>query len=114
MNTQSLVTDINDDVVTVRQGDRLSGSTCWRMCWGQNWWPPKAEEGAAYGAGILAMVGVGAYPSLAAAFEVLPEAIKAVQPQELAAYEAAFGQYTPLYESLKGVRYGICYGKVIS
>ncbi|MFQ4137979.1 xylulokinase [Nodosilinea sp. PGN35] len=65
---------------------------------------PKAEEGAAYGAAILAMVGVGVYPSLAVAFEMLPEAIEAVQPQQHAAYEAAFERYTPLYESLKVVR----------
>lgn len=65
---------------------------------------PKAEEGAAYGAAILAMVGIGAYPSLAAAFNMLPEAIEAVQPQQHAAYEAAFDRYTPLYESLKAVR----------
>lgn len=65
---------------------------------------PKAEEGAAYGTAILAMVGVGAYPSLEAAVEILSEAIEAVQPQEQAAYEAAFERYTPLYESLKVVR----------
>ncbi|WP_035993367.1 xylulokinase [Leptolyngbya sp. KIOST-1] len=65
---------------------------------------PKAEEGAAYGAAILAMVGVGAYPSLEAAFEILPEAIEAVQPRTHTAYEAAFDRYTPLYESLKAVR----------
>ena len=65
---------------------------------------PKAEEGAAYGAAILAMVGVGAYPTLAAAFDMLPEAIEAVQPQQREAYEAAFERYTPLYEALKAVR----------
>lgn len=65
---------------------------------------PKAEEGAAYGAAILAMVGVGAYPTLAAAFEVLPAAIEAVQPQQQDAYEAAFERYTPLYKALKAVR----------
>lgn len=65
---------------------------------------PKAEEGAAYGAAILTMVGVGAYPSLEAAFEILPEAIEAVQPKAQEAYEAAFERYTPLYESLKAVR----------
>ncbi|MGG6239223.1 xylulokinase [Nodosilinea sp. AN01ver1] len=65
---------------------------------------PKAEEGAAYGAAILAMVGVGAYSTLEAAFDLLPEAIEAVQPQKQDAYEAAFERYTPLYEVLKAVR----------
>jgi xylulokinase len=65
---------------------------------------PKAEEGAAYGAAILAMVGVGAYSTLEEAFEMLPEAIEAVQPQEHAAYKAAFERYAILYEALKAVR----------
>lgn len=65
---------------------------------------PKAEEGAAYGAAILAMVGVGAYKNLADAFKILPAAGEAVQPQENPAYEAAFARYAPLYKALESVR----------
>lgn len=65
---------------------------------------PKAEEGAAYGAAILAMVGTGAYPTLAKAFTILPQSSEAVQPQEHPAYEAAFERYAVLYEALKAVR----------
>ena len=65
---------------------------------------PKAEEGAAYGAAILAMVGVGAYPNLEAAFKMLPKEGKTVQPQVNPVYEAAFKRYKILYESLKAVR----------
>ncbi|MEO0986537.1 MAG: xylulokinase [Cyanobacteria bacterium J06639_14] len=65
---------------------------------------PKAEEGAAYGAAILAMVGVGVYPTLTAALDVLPTGIEAVQPQEHPAYEAVFARYADLYEALKAVR----------
>ncbi|OUL35850.1 xylulokinase [Nostoc sp. T09] len=64
---------------------------------------PKAEEGAAYGAAILAMVGVGAYPSLEAAFKILPQDSKVVQPQVNPLYEAGFERYKLLYEALKGV-----------
>ena len=65
---------------------------------------PKAEEGAAYGAAILAMVGVGAYPNLEAAFKMLPQVSDTVQPQANSVYEAAFQRYKLLYEALKAVR----------
>jgi xylulokinase len=65
---------------------------------------PQAEEGAAYGAAILAMVGVGAYPNLAAALESLPQGGEVVQAQANPVYESAFERYKVLYEALKAVR----------
>ncbi len=66
---------------------------------------PKAEEGAAYGAAILAMVGVGAYPNLEAALKILPQDSNVVvQPQVNSVYEAGFERYKLLYEALKAVR----------
>jgi xylulokinase len=65
---------------------------------------PQAEEGAAYGAAILAMVGVGAYPDLEAALKIQPQAHHAVQPQTHSDYEAAFARYKILYEAVKAVR----------
>ncbi|HEY9666772.1 MAG TPA: xylulokinase [Coleofasciculaceae cyanobacterium] len=65
---------------------------------------PKAEEGAAYGAAILAMVGVGAYPSLEAAFRMLPQESNTVEPQANPMYEEAFKRYRLLYDALKAVR----------
>lgn len=65
---------------------------------------PKAEEGAAYGAAILAMVGVGAYPNLETAFKILPQVSDVVQPQANPVYESAFQKYQHLYEAMKVVR----------
>lgn len=65
---------------------------------------PKAEEGAAYGAAILAMVGVGAYSDLETAFKILPQGGNSVQPQENPVYEPTYQKYKQLYEALKGVR----------
>jgi xylulokinase len=65
---------------------------------------PKAEEGAAYGAAILAMVGAGAYPDLTTALQLLPQVSDAVQPHLNPVYEAAFERYKLLYEALKVVR----------
>ena len=65
---------------------------------------PCSEQGAALGAAILAMVGVGAYPNLEAAFKMLPQECKVVQPQANPVYEAAFKRYSLLYNALKAVR----------
>jgi xylulokinase len=65
---------------------------------------PQAEEGAAYGAAILAMVGVGAYPNLKKAFQLLPQVSNMVQPQTHSVYESALKRYKALYEALKAVR----------
>lgn len=65
---------------------------------------PSNYEGAALGAAILAMVGVGAIPNLEAAFKMLPQESQVVQPQVNPSYEAALGRYSLLYEALKAVR----------
>ncbi|MUG99927.1 xylulokinase [Scytonema sp. UIC 10036] len=65
---------------------------------------PKAEEGAAYGAAILAMVGVGVYPNLETALQILPKDSHVVQPQANPLYEAGFKRYKLLYDTLKAVR----------
>ncbi|MDF5712972.1 MAG: xylulokinase, partial [Rhizonema sp. NSF051] len=62
------------------------------------------EIGAAYGAAILAMVGVGAYPNLEAALNMLPLDGNVIQPQANAVYEAGFQRYKLLYNTLKAVR----------
>ncbi|MEH1833754.1 MAG: xylulokinase [Nostoc sp.] len=65
---------------------------------------PKAEEGAAYGAAILAMVGIGAYPNLEAALNIYAQDRNVVQPQANPLYEAGFKRYKLLYDILKAVR----------
>ncbi|MEH2222164.1 xylulokinase [Nostoc sp.] len=65
---------------------------------------PKAEEGAAYGAAILAMVGIGIYPNLEAALKILSQDANVVQPQPNPLYEAGFKRYKLLYDTLKAVR----------
>ena len=65
---------------------------------------PKAEEGAAYGAAILAMVGIGVYPNLETALKILPQDSNVVQPQANLLYEVGFQRYKLLYNTLKAVR----------
>ncbi len=65
---------------------------------------PKAEEGTAYGAAILAMVGVGAYPNLETALNMFAQDSIVVQPQANLLYEVGFKRYKLLYDTLKAVR----------
>ncbi len=65
---------------------------------------PSSEEGAAYGVAILAMVGVGAYPNLEAAFEIFSQDDNNLESQTNPLYETAFRKYKLLYEALKAVR----------
>jgi xylulokinase len=58
-------------------------------------------EGAAYGAGILAAVGAGWYPSVAAACEALVEATPAAAPgPDAPAYAGRHAIYRGLYAAL--------------
>src|SRR6185312_13283606 len=63
----------------------------------------ETQEGSAYGAALLAMIGTGEYSS---AVEVCQRAIKEVevkepQPQEVAFYQARYQVFRSLYPALR-------------
>ena len=61
-----------------------------------------AAEGGAYGAALLAGVGVGRWPSLRAAAEILPEISReSPDPENREIYDRAFPVYQRLYQSLE-------------
>lgn len=62
---------------------------------------PVSEEGAAYGAALLALVGVGAFPNVAAALEILPGGGEVIQPTHRPVYEEMARRYQSLYKALK-------------
>jgi xylulokinase len=67
---------------------------------------PPAEEGAAYGAALLAGVGAGCFTNLEAAFALLPASGEIIQPQTVqsqAEYEDGFDRFKRLYAALKAV-----------
>ncbi|MBD3882411.1 xylulokinase [Phormidium tenue FACHB-886] len=65
---------------------------------------PQAEEGAAYGAALLAMVGAGVYPKVDQGLKLLPDTAKSIQPNSNPVYAKRFAQFETLYEALKAVR----------
>lgn len=64
---------------------------------------PRVTEAACLGAALLAGVGIGVYPSLAAAVEraVRPGETVAPKPASSAAYEARYALYRQLYPAVK-------------
>lgn len=65
---------------------------------------PQTAEGAAYGAALLAMVGVGAYANLESVFKLIPASSARIQPQQNSVYEVALERHRALYKALKAVR----------
>ena len=68
---------------------------------------PEQEEGAGYGAAILAMVAAGAYPTVRAACERLrmriPRRVYRPEADTASRYEERYRVYRSLYPALKGV-----------
>lgn len=64
---------------------------------------PQTEEGAAYGAAVLAWVGLGAYADWTAALKTIAGDETVLLPNPID-YDAAFDRYNTLYEVLKAVR----------
>ena len=66
---------------------------------------PQTEQGPAYGAAMLAMVGCGEYPTVQAAAEAVVRVRESVQPDAAvsARYEERYAAFRALYPALKGV-----------
>lgn len=69
----------------------------------------EADEGAAYGAGLLAGVGIGVWPSVDAACETAVRVAKRIQPnpRTVELMNLQYGEYRKLYPALKGIRHNI-------
>jgi len=63
----------------------------------------EAEEGAAFGAALLAGTGVNAWPSVAAACEATIRPARTIAPQHAAAMAEAYARFRRLYPALKAV-----------
>jgi xylulokinase len=67
----------------------------------------EADEGAAYGAALLAGVGTENWPSVEAACETAVRVAKRVQPNPKIAAQMnlQYAEYQKLYPSLRGIRH---------
>ncbi|MCC6676271.1 MAG: xylulokinase [Phycisphaerales bacterium] len=102
-----LVRGIGVPVETVRLGGGGAKSELWRqmiadVC-GSGVELPNTEEGPAFGAGLMAGVGVGVWPSVASACGATIAVAERREPGPAAAeYRAARGAYDGLYPALRG------------
>lgn len=66
---------------------------------------PQTEQGPAYGAAMLAMVGCGEYSTVQAAADAVVRVRETVQPDAAvsARYEERYAAFRALYPALKGV-----------
>jgi xylulokinase len=62
-----------------------------------------AEEGGAFGAALLAAVGIGEWPTVEAACSATVHVAKQVNPQNAATMAAAYQQFRRLYPAIKSI-----------
>jgi xylulokinase len=96
-------------VKTIRLGGGGAKSALWRQIqadiYGQPVETVEAEEGAAYGAAILAGVGVKAWPSVDAACNAVVRVTQNIVPnsEDSLVMEKAYAVYRRIYPAMKNI-----------
>jgi xylulokinase len=96
-------------VKTIRLGGGGARSALWRQIqadiYGRRVETVEAEEGAAYGAAILAGVGANAWPSVDAACDAVVRVAWSTIPksQDSLAMEKAYAMYRRMYPAMKSI-----------
>jgi xylulokinase len=108
-DTFSIFQEIKLPVKSIRLGGGGARSALWRQIqadvYGKRVETVEAEEGAAYGAAILAGVGAKAWPSVDAACDELVRVAGTVSPtsSDLLIMEEAYSVYRRLYPAMKSI-----------
>jgi xylulokinase len=108
-DTFTIFKEIEVPVETVRLGGGGARSKLWRQIqadiYGQRVEIVEADEGAAYGAAILAGVGVKAWPSVDAACDAVVRVAGSVSPnsEDSRVMEKAYASYRRLYPAMKSI-----------
>jgi xylulokinase len=106
-DTFSIFAELDVPVGQVRLGGGGSHSTLWRQIqadvYGQPVDTASAEEGAAYGAAMLAAVGIGRWPTVDAACDALVRSaiVTMPQPAVVSVMNEGYAAYTRLYPALR-------------
>lgn len=106
-DTFTIFDEMKIPVTSIRLGGGGARSPLWRQIqadvYGREVEIVAAEEGAAYGAAILAGVGAGAWSSVEQACDAVVRVAKKIQPsrQDLAAMQLAYNTYRKIYAALK-------------
>jgi xylulokinase len=108
-DTFSIFAEIGVPARAIRLGGGGARSRVWRQIQADVYGQPveivAAEEGAAYGAALLAGVGAGAWPSADAACDAVVHVAERVVPREedMRTMQRSYALYRELYPSLRSV-----------
>jgi xylulokinase len=108
-DTFTIFQEIEVPVKTIRLGGGGARSPLWRQIqadiYGQRVETVEAEEGAAYGAAILAGVGAKAWPSVDAACDAVVRVTGSITPTsaDSLAMETAYAVYRRIYPAMKSI-----------
>ncbi|HVG37777.1 MAG TPA: xylulokinase [Pyrinomonadaceae bacterium] len=111
-DTLTIFGEMNVPVEKIRLGGGGARSPLWRQVqadvYGHEVEIVEAEEGAAYGAALLAGVGGGIWPSVDAACDAVVRVRTRISPdpQALAALNQQYGRFRALYPALKTIETG--------
>jgi xylulokinase len=109
----TLFQDIGVPIESVRLGGGGARSPLWQQIQANIYGMPvevvEADEGAAYGAGLLAGVGVGHWESVEAACDSTVRVAKRIQPEPKVVDKMnwQYAEYRKIYPALKAIRHNI-------
>jgi len=106
-DTLSLFAELKIPVAQIRLGGGGARGPLWRQIQADVYGQPvellAAEEGGAFGAALLAGVGVGAWPSVQAACAETVHIAESIKPKNTAAMDAAYTRFRRVYPALREI-----------
>ena len=106
-DTLSLFEELKIPVTQIRLGGGGARGSLWRQIQADVYGRPvellAAEEGGAFGAALLAGVGIGAWPDVEEACSETVHVAQTIQPKNTAAMEAAYTRYRRVYPALREI-----------
>ena len=106
-DTFSLFSDLNIPVARIRLGGGGARSPLWQQIqadvYGHSVELLAADEGGAFGAALLAGVGIGAWPSVEAACAASVHVARQIEPKHAAAMDQAYAHFRRLYPALREI-----------
>jgi xylulokinase len=106
-DTFSLFSDLGIPVTRIRLGGGGARGALWRQIQADVYGLPvellAAEEGGAFGAALLAGVGIGAWPSVEQACAATVQVAEIIEPENAATMDEAYHSFRRVYPALKEI-----------
>jgi xylulokinase len=106
-DTFTLFEDLGIPVRSIRLGGGGARGKLWREIQADVYGQPvellEAEEGGAFGAALLAGVGIGTWPTVAEACAATVRVAEVIEPKHAAAMSAGYKEYRKIYPALKSI-----------